>query len=75
MKRALLLVVIFGFLGIFASFNRPDAAGDPLSAAGIVKVKQGINAPTFSIEDMDGKRLSLKDFQGKIVLLDFWTTW
>jgi cytochrome oxidase Cu insertion factor (SCO1/SenC/PrrC family) len=75
MKRVLFLLVIFGFSGIFASLNRPDAAGDPLSAAGIVKVKKPISAPIFAIEDMDGKRLSLNDFQGKIVLLDFWATW
>jgi peroxiredoxin len=32
-------------------------------------------APAFSVTTMDGKRLSLDDLQGKVVLIDFWATW
>ena len=32
-------------------------------------------APDFSATDMDGHSISLKDFRGKVVLLDFWATW
>ena len=31
--------------------------------------------PPFSITTIDGRHLSLDDFQGKVVLLDFWATW
>jgi thiol-disulfide isomerase/thioredoxin len=35
------------------------------------------NAPTpdFALATPDGKKLSLKDFRGKIVLLNFWASW
>lgn len=32
-------------------------------------------APTFSTKDTSGHQVSLSDFKGKYVLLDFWATW
>lgn len=29
----------------------------------------------FSVEDLNGKTISLGDYKGKVVLLDFWATW
>jgi thiol-disulfide isomerase/thioredoxin len=33
------------------------------------------NAPEFSLTDINGAKLALSDYQGKVVLLDFWATW
>lgn len=32
-------------------------------------------APPFAITTLDGRRVSLDDMKGKVVLLDFWATW
>lgn len=32
-------------------------------------------APPFTVTTLDGRHVSLDDFQGKVVLLDFWATW
>jgi len=32
-------------------------------------------APPFAVTTLDGKRVSLDDLKGKVVLLDFWATW
>ncbi len=32
-------------------------------------------APEFALRDDSGKAVSLKDYRGKVVLLDFWATW
>jgi thiol-disulfide isomerase/thioredoxin len=32
-------------------------------------------APDFHVQTLDGQPLSLSDFRGKFVLLDFWATW
>lgn len=32
-------------------------------------------APNFQWKDSDGKIKSIKDFKGKVVILDFWATW
>lgn len=34
-----------------------------------------IPAPDFTLEDMDATKFSLKDFRGKVILLNFWATW
>jgi peroxiredoxin len=32
-------------------------------------------APEFRLKDVNGKSLSLHDYRGKVVLLNFWATW
>ena len=32
-------------------------------------------APSFTLSDTEGKEISLSDYMGKIVILDFWATW
>jgi peroxiredoxin len=32
-------------------------------------------APPFTVSTLDGKKVSLDDLQGKVVLIDFWATW
>src|SRR5947209_11905339 len=32
-------------------------------------------APAFAVTTLDGKRVSMDDLKGKVVLLDFWATW
>ena len=39
------------------------------------KVAIGSVAPAFSQSDVDGKIVSLKDFAGQYVLIDFWASW
>ncbi len=38
-------------------------------------LKIGEPAPLFSAKTYDGKTVNLKDYRGKVVLLDFWATW
>jgi thiol-disulfide isomerase/thioredoxin len=33
------------------------------------------DAPSISLTDIEGKRLDLADYKGKVVVLDFWATW
>jgi peroxiredoxin len=39
------------------------------------KLKIGMPAIEFEAEKFGGGRIKLKDFKGKVVLLDFWATW
>lgn len=32
-------------------------------------------APSLTLKDLSGKAVSLEDYRGKVVLLDFWATW
>ncbi|WP_461829113.1 TlpA disulfide reductase family protein [Aquifex sp.] len=35
----------------------------------------GKPAPDFTLKTLDGREISLKDFKGKVVLINFWATW
>jgi thiol-disulfide isomerase/thioredoxin len=36
---------------------------------------KGKPAPAFTLTDLNGKKVSLADYKGKAVLLNFWATW
>jgi cytochrome c biogenesis protein CcmG/thiol:disulfide interchange protein DsbE len=36
---------------------------------------KGKPAPTFTLEDLSGKKVSLASYKGKAVLINFWATW
>lgn len=47
----------------------------PQEAAQIQMVRDEVTAPNFTLENLDGKSVSLSDFRGKWVVLDFWGGW
>jgi thiol-disulfide isomerase/thioredoxin len=51
----------------------PTAAGD--GAIAQPQPMKGKPAPNFSLVDLSGKKVSLADYKGKAVLLNFWATW
>ena len=47
------------------------------AAAELASMKIGIDKPLPEVEgiDLDGKKVKLSSYKGKVVLLDFWATW
>ena len=39
------------------------------------QMKDSSPTPDFTLSDPAGKKVSLKDFRGKLVMLNFWATW
>jgi len=39
------------------------------------KLGVGKQFPDFKVSDVDGKPLSISEYKGKVVLIDFWATW
>lgn len=62
---------------IFLSCDKKDTSGDKTEE--IKKTREGISegeiAPGFTLKDLHGVEVSLKEFRGKVVLLNFWATW
>jgi thiol-disulfide isomerase/thioredoxin len=69
MALVFVAVVAAGMLYFGFHMARRSGADHP---AGI---GYGTPAPNFTLETLDGKNLSLSDFRGKAVIVNFWATW
>jgi thiol-disulfide isomerase/thioredoxin len=56
------------------AFQRHDreAAGDPL---GLPKSRTPERRPDFTLADLSGARRSVAEWDGQVVLINFWATW
>jgi len=34
-----------------------------------------LRAPEFSLEDLQGKMIDIRDYKGRVIILNFWATW
>jgi peroxiredoxin len=50
-------------------------AEDPATALGLMKPKPVQAAKEFRVATPDKRQISLSEFKGKVVLLNFWATW
>jgi len=51
------------------------AAAQPAVRAPLESANERKPAPDFALQDASGKTANLKQYHGKVVLLDFWATW
>lgn len=51
----------------------PSAVGAPLSTA--PSPREGFLAPDFTLDTLDGKKVTLSELRGKVVVVNFWATW
>jgi thiol-disulfide isomerase/thioredoxin len=74
LKKASIGILIFAALGVGLYFvNRRWIA--PLATQKAQASTDHPFAPKFELTDLSGQKLSLEDYKGKVVLLDFWATW
>jgi cytochrome oxidase Cu insertion factor (SCO1/SenC/PrrC family) len=45
---------------------------EAISLMGMQPLEVGTTAPEFTLPDLDGNQVSLSDFAGRVVLLNFW---
>lgn len=57
-----LLIAVFALGLLFGCTEKTEKAGST-------------TAPNFTLQDMNGNSVSLSDYRGKVVLLEFWATW
>lgn len=62
-----------GLMNKLSQGEKYEKAADPQELP--VGLNVGERAPDFTVKDLDGKPISLSDFKGKRVLLNFWASW
>jgi cytochrome oxidase Cu insertion factor (SCO1/SenC/PrrC family) len=68
-----LLMAIF-FLLMFLFWNAPTGTAQ-FREAGAEKLRVAVDAPDFTLKELGGGKISLKELRGKIILLNFFATW
>jgi peroxiredoxin len=69
---ALALLIIVGFFLFRDSGRNRNVNGVDVAVA---DVGEGDPAPDFTLQTVDGENVTLADFKGKVVMLNFWATW
>ena len=67
MKRFLMIMVL---MAIFLLWNLPTASAQ-FSEAGVEKFRVAVEAPDFTLKELGGGKVTLKELKGKVVLLNF----
>lgn len=66
MKRVFVTI----FITTLLLWNGPYALAQ-FSEAGVEKFRVAVEAPDFTLKELGGGKVSLKDLRGKVVLLNF----
>ena len=70
LKPGLLVLMSIFLLLLAGCKDQPQSTQQPRSGSYI-----GNPAPDFTLTDMQGKQVTLAQFRGKVVILNFWATW
>jgi peroxiredoxin len=67
---SVILILLVSF-----SFKAEGGEDDFYSKMRISLIKGNKKAPDFSLKDLNGKEVEIKQFKGKVIFLNFWATW
>lgn len=60
-KAIVIFLAVLLFIGLAANWGGKGSVGQP--------------PPQFELKDINGQTVSLAQYKGKVVLIDFWATW
>ena len=70
---ALVVAIIFWPVEVSATNSSVPTAQDDIEATTLIHA--GDIAPDFTVEMLDGSKVTLSELRGKVVLVGFWATW
>ncbi len=70
-----LLIMVFPLLFLFAAQVPCDSFRDSLEKLDFQIITENTNYIDFNLLDLSGNQASLSNYQGKVIMLNFWATW
>ena len=68
--------MVITFLAILLLWKAPIVSAQiQFSEAGVEKFRVPVQAPDFTLQEVGGGKVSLKELRGKIILLNFFASW
>ena len=75
----LVLIIVLLFGGAYLLYGKLGTQSAPefqeAAEQGEAETEEKTPAPAFTVYDIDGNAVSLSDFEGKPVVLNFWASW
>mgnify|MGYP001432771688 FL=1 len=74
MKKGIIIAILVGLFA-WAIYDFVIAKDEEEEIEAEVGLEKGNLAPDFELQTLDGETVSLSDFRGEKVMLNFWATW
>ncbi len=71
------VIAVLATMGLFLVLNSPAApvGVETLQQLGLSPVRGIVLAPDFVLPTVEGGEISMVEHRGRVVILNFWTTW
>ena len=75
MRKLIISTVFFFVMLLFASCTQSSTTDIPITTTSVTTPASiGNMAPDFTLEDLEGNHITLSDFLGSPVVINFWLT-
>ena len=72
---AMWLTALIIFIFAIPAASNAEAVQNLAEQLGLQTFEDGVEAPNFELEFLDGKSRALSSYRGQVVFLNFWATW
>jgi thiol-disulfide isomerase/thioredoxin len=69
------LTIVIVFLNSYVFEGRALGETHFMESLSLVRFDEKVKAQNFALKDLNGNVVRLEDYRGKVVFLNFWTTW
>ena len=77
-KITFIIITIIIAISIFVGCSKENNSAPSNTPHSVLKTDSAQKfqkAPDFNLPTLDGKQVRLSDFDGKVIIIDFWATW
>jgi peroxiredoxin len=69
------ITLAFVFLTPYIFEDRARGENHFIESLTLIRFDEKVKAQNFALKDLNGNEVHLEDYRGKIIFLNFWTTW